>query len=54
MYRVLTATDPLGHTTTIARDALGQAISAADPLGHKTSFTYAPNGNLAIITEALS
>ena len=31
---VLTATDPLGHVTTIARNALGQAVSVTDPLGH--------------------
>jgi YD repeat-containing protein len=43
---LLTATDPLSHTTTVAYNGFGQSMSATDPLTNTTAFEYDNVGNL--------
>lgn len=45
--RVVAITDPLGHRTEFAYDALDRVTSVKDPLGNTTTFSYDPDGNLA-------
>jgi len=47
------ATDPLGHATTITCDSSGKPVSVADALGHTTTLTYAGN-DLQSITDPLN
>jgi RHS repeat-associated protein len=50
--QVLTATDPLGHTTAYTYDGAGNLATITDALGHITSFTsYDPNGRPLRITD---
>jgi len=50
---LLTATDPLNHSTTIAYNAFGQPASVTDPLTNTTTFTYDVVGNLETVTDPL-
>jgi len=50
---LLTTTDPLNHTTTIAYNAFGQPASVTDPLTNTTTFTYDAVGNLETVTDPL-
>jgi RHS repeat-associated protein len=49
----MTATDFLGHTTTMMYDTAGNLTTVADPLGHSTTFTHTGSGLLASVTDAL-
>jgi len=48
------ATDPLGHTSTLGYDGQGNLTSATDPLSHSTSFAYNANGTLASLADGLN
>ena len=50
---LVTTTDPLNHTTTIAYNAFGQPASVTDPLSNTTTFTYDAVGNLETVTDPL-
>lgn len=50
---LLTTTDPLNHTTTIAYNGFGQPTSVTDPLTNTTTFTYDAVGNLETVTDPL-
>ena len=50
---LLTTTDPLNHTTTMAYNAFGQPASVTDPLSNTTTFTYDAVGNLETVTDPL-
>jgi RHS repeat-associated protein len=50
---LLTATDPLNHTTTIVYNAFGQPTSVTDPLNQTTTITYNAVGNLETVTDSL-
>jgi RHS repeat-associated protein len=47
------ATDPLGHTTTITCDSSGKPVSVVDALGHRTTLNYVGN-DLQSITDPLN
>ncbi len=47
---LLSATDPLGHTTKNTYDASRNLISVTDPMGQITSYTYDANGNRTSVT----
>jgi RHS repeat-associated protein len=49
----LTIADPLGNTTSIDYDTLGDATSVTDPLGHQTTFAYNGMGLLTSITDTM-
>ncbi len=49
----LTATDPLGNTTSFSYDGHGNVLTQKDALGHVTQFTYDADGNLTSSTDAL-
>lgn len=49
--RVLTTTDPLGHTTTTAYDANGNVSSVTDANNHQTSYTYDNNDERTVTTR---
>lgn len=48
------ATDPLGHSLTLAYNLQGELTSVTDPLSHSTTFAYNPDGTLASATDALN
>lgn len=50
---LLTTTDPLNHTTTIAYNSFGQPTSVTDPLTNVTTFAYDTVGNLMTTTDPL-
>ena len=52
-HQLASITDPLGHTTTVRRDAAGNATGVTDPLGHTTSVQYNELGLPVQVTDAL-
>jgi RHS repeat-associated protein len=50
--RELTATDPLGNTTTNEFDVQGNLLGVSDPLGHSTRFSYDATGTPTSLTDA--
>jgi len=50
---LMTATDPLNQTTTIAYNGFGQPASVTDPLTNTTMLTYDAVGNLETVTDPL-
>src|SRR5882762_46232 len=46
-------TQPLGHTTSMAYDTVGNLINVTDALGHVASFAHNGNGLLSSVTDAL-
>lgn len=50
---LVTTTDPLNQTTTIAYNGFGQPASVTDPLSNTSTFTYDAVGNLETVTDPL-
>jgi RHS repeat-associated protein len=50
--RLLTTTDPLGHTTTTTYDKVGNIITTTDPRGNTTTNTYDAANHLTKVTAA--
>jgi RHS repeat-associated protein len=50
--RLLTATDPLGNSSTNAYDPVGNLASVRDANGHTTAFTYDGAGRILTVTGA--
>ena len=48
--RLLTTTDPLGHTTTRAYDPVGNLASERDANGHTTTFAHDGSGRIVTVT----
>jgi RHS repeat-associated protein len=48
------ATDPLGHVSTLSYDSLGRITAATDPLGHQTTSNQNGSGQLVSVTDALN
>jgi RHS repeat-associated protein len=50
---LVASVDPLGHRTTLTRDAYGQVTAISDPLGGVTTFAHDADGNRTAITNPL-
>jgi RHS repeat-associated protein len=51
--QVISASDPLGHTTNFNHDSNGNVVAVTDPLGHQESVTYNSAGQPLSVTDPL-
>lgn len=54
MTNLITATDPLSHTTVYAYNERGQVTSTTDAMGNTTRYGYDDLGQRVVVTDALS
>jgi len=52
-HQLTSSTDPLGHTTSIAIDARGNALRISDPVGNTSTLTYNQQGLPTALTDPL-